>query len=210
MAERKAFGIIKAVPVVGQIYGGVRGVVYAATGDAHEARHSVTLDLADLNPLRIPKNLAHGIANATNDLNKGVWIGKRPIANQPFGLNISPGVDGYHWCIQVNGVIYQLGVNKDQQIKIRVSSKSEKTEFYERDCKLYSWYLLQKDLPDFDPEVLRIYAKSFEERDYRLFVPTGGKMNCQSFTTQIFATAANISIEKARSLILLVIPNFLF
>lgn len=210
MAERKAFDIIKAVPIVGHAYGAVRGAIYAASGDVNEAKHSVILDLADLNPLRIPKNLAHGIAGATNDLDKGAWIGKRPIGKQLVGLNISPGVDGYHWCIQINGVIYQLGVNKDNEIRIRISSKSERSSWYKDDCKIYSWYLLKKDLPDFDPEVLKDFAKSFEDREFRLFIPTGGKMNCQSFTTQIFATAANISIDKARSLILLVIPNFLF
>ena len=210
MAERKAFDIIKAVPIVGHAYGAVRGVVYAASGDTDEAHHSVTFDLADFNPLRIPKNLAHGIAGAVNNLEKGAWIGKRPIGKQIVGLNVSPGVDGYHWCIQINSVIYQLGVNKENDIRIRISSKNEKRDHYESDCKVYSWYLLQSELPNFDPEVLRNYAKSFEERKFQLFIPLGGKMNCQSFTTQIFAVAANISIEKARSIILLVIPNFLF
>ena len=210
MAERKVFNIIKTVPIVGLVYGAIRGVVYAANGDTDEAYHSVILDLADLNPLRIPRNLVHGIASVTNDLDKGVWIGKRPIAKQLIGLNISPGVDGYHWCIQINGVIYQLSANKDYVVQVRIHSKTEKKSLYESDCKVYSWYLLQSELPNFNPEVLRDYAKSFEERKFQLFIPLGGKMNCQSFTTQIFATAANISIEKARSIILLVIPNFLF
>ncbi|CAF2958278.1 unnamed protein product [Rotaria sp. Silwood2] len=86
MTERKAFNIIKAVPGVGQAYGVVRGVVYAEKDDMHEAKHSVTVDLADLNPLRIPRNLAHGIASATNDLDEGAWIGKRPIGKQLIGL----------------------------------------------------------------------------------------------------------------------------
>jgi hypothetical protein len=89
MAERKVFNIIKAVPGVGQAYGAVRGAVYVAKGDMHEARHSVALDLADLNPLKIPKNLAHGIASIANDFNEGAWIGRRPLFNQPLGLTIS-------------------------------------------------------------------------------------------------------------------------
>ncbi|CAF4370070.1 unnamed protein product [Didymodactylos carnosus] len=210
MAERKAFNIIKAVPVVGHAYGAVRGVVYAAKGDMHEAKHSVILDLADLNPLRVPKNLAHGIASVTNDLDVGAWIGRRPVGKQPLGLNISPGIDGSHWCIQINGIIYQLGLDKDHDIKIRISSKSEKSSWYERDCKAFSWYLIQKDLPYSDPEGLRNYAKSFEDCEYRALIPMGGKMNCQSFVTRMFATAANISVEKARSIILLFIPNLLF
>lgn len=210
MAERKAFDIIKSVPGVGHAYGIVRSAVYTATGDADEAKHSVTFDLADLNPLRIPRNLGHGIANAINDITKGAWIGKRPIGKQFLGLNISPGIDGYHWCIQINGIIYQLAANRDNEIKIRISSKDEKSQWYEQDCKIYSWYLLKTDLPDFDPEVLKNYAKSFEDYKFQLLVPTGETFNCQSFTTQMFATAANISIDKARSLILLAIPNFLF
>ena len=210
MAERKAFNIIRAVPIVGHAYGAVRGIVYAAAGDKDEAYHSVILDLADLNPLRIPRNLAHGIASVTNDLEKGVWIGKRPIARQLVGLNISPGVDGYHWCIQINGIIYQLRANTDCEVTIIIRSKTEHKAQYESDCKVYSWYLLQRDLPDFDPEVLKAFAKSFEERKFQLILPVGGKLNCQSFSTRMFAAAANISIIKARSIIVLVIPNFLF
>jgi hypothetical protein len=210
MAERKAFNVIKAVPGIAQAYGAVRGIVYAAKGDMNEAKHSVTLDLADLNPLRIPRNLANGIASVTNDLDHGAWIGRQPFFNQPIGLNISPGMDGSHWCIQINGTIYQLGLDKDHDIKIRISSKNEKSSLYERDCKGYTWYLIQIDLPYFDPEELRNYAKSFEHREYRALIPMGGKMNCQSFATRMFATAANITLEKARSIILLVIPNLLF
>ena len=210
MAERKAFNIIKVVPGVGQAYGAVRGVVYAAKGDMHEAKHSIALDLADLNPLRLPRNLAHGIASITNDLDIGAWIGRRPLFNQPLGLNITPGLDGAHWCIHLNGVIYQLGVDKDHNIKIRISSKTEKSSWYERDCKIYSWYLIQKELPYYDPEELKTYAKSFEDCKYQMLIAVGGKMNCQSFVTRMFATAANISVEQARSIILLAIPNLLF
>lgn len=210
MAERKAFNIIKAVPGVGQAYGVVRGAVYAIKGDKAEAMHSVTLDVADLNPLRMPRNLVNGISSATIDLNQGIWIGKRPIGNQPFGLNIGPGVDGYHYCVQINGVIYQLGVDKDDDIKIRISSKGEKASYYESDCKTYSWFLMQKQVPFFDSDEFRIYAKSFEGREYQTVFALGGKMNCQSFATRMFATAANISLEKARSKVALTIPNILF
>ncbi|CAF0832481.1 unnamed protein product [Adineta ricciae] len=210
MAERKAFNIIKAVPVVGHAYGAVRGVVYAAKGDRSEAKHSIELDLADLNPLRIPKKLVHGIQNATHNLEEGAWIGRRALFKQPLALNITPGMDGFHWCIQINGVIYQLGVDKDRDIKIHISSRTEKTAYYERDCKEYSWYLIQNELPAFDADELRAYAKSFEDLEYRMFLALGNKMNCQSFVTRMFAIAAKISIEKARSTILLVIPNLLF
>lgn len=210
MAERKAFNIIKAVPVVGQAYGFVRGAVYSAKGDKHEAKHSITMDLADLNPLRMPKNLTNGIISAANELDEGAWIGRRPIGHQLLSLNIGPGIDGTHWCIQINGVIYQLGLDKNHDIKIRISSKTEKTAWYEQDCKEYSWCRIQKELPYFDPEALRDYAKSFEDSEYRAFIALGDKINCQSFTTRMFAAAANISIEKAKNTIFLVIPNILF
>ncbi|CAF2733308.1 unnamed protein product [Rotaria sp. Silwood2] len=210
MAERKAFNVIKAVPGVGHAYGVVRGVVYAAEGDMHEAKLSVTVNLADLNPLRIPRNLAHGIASATNDLDAGTWIGKRPIGQQFIGLNISPGIDGLHWCIQINGIIYQLVLDKNHDVKVLISSKNERSEWYNRDCKEYAWYLIKKELPDFDPEVLRTYVKSFEVREYQALIATGDKINCQSFATRMFATSTNISIEKARSTILLVVSNILF
>lgn len=210
MAERKAFNIIKAVPGVGHVYGAVRGAVYASMGDTAEAKHSVSVDLADLNPLRIPRNLAHGIVNATNELNEGAWIGRRPIGHQFVGLNITPGADGSHWCIQINGIIYQLVAGKDHQIKILISSKDEKREWFERDCKTYSWYLIKKDMPYFDRDVLREYAKSFEGYQYQAFLALGEKVNCQSFTTQIFAKAAGLPIDKARGIILLVMPNLLF
>ena len=86
-------------------------------------------------------------------------------------------MDGSHWCIQINGTIYQLGLDKDRDIKIRISSKNEKNALYERDCKRYTWYLIKIDLSYFDPEELRNYAKSFETSSknqntigfYRLF-----------------------------------------
>ncbi|CAF3694176.1 unnamed protein product [Rotaria sp. Silwood1] len=198
MSERKAFNIIKTVPVLGQAYGAMRGLVYAAQGDMPEARHSVSLDLADLNPLRIPRNLANGIVSATNDLEQDAWIGKRPIGRAFIGLNILPGVDGLHWSIQINGIIYQLVLDKNNQVKVLISSKNERAEWYERDCKEYSWYLIQKELPYFDSAVLKNYAKSFEAQEYQRLIATGDKINCQSFVTRIIATAANISIDKAR------------
>ena len=210
MTERKAFNIIKAVPGVGHVYGAVRGAVYASMGDADEAKHSFSIDLADLNPLRMPRNLVHGIANATNELDEGAWIGRRPIGQQFVGLNIGPGVDGSHWCIQINGIIYQLAAGRDHQIKIRISSNTEKRDWFERDCKTFSWYLIKKELPYFDPQVLREYAKSFESYQYQAFFAMGETVNCQSFTTQIFAKAAAISTEKARGIILLSMPNLLF
>jgi hypothetical protein len=210
MAERKVFNIVKAVPVVGHAYGAVRGAVYAAKGDFSEAKHSIALDLADLNPLRIPKSLVHGIQSAANKLDDGVWIGRRPLFKQPLALNVSPGIDGSHWCIQINGIIYQLGLDKEHEVKVRISSTTEKSAFYESDCKEYSWYLIQKVLPDLDTDTLKVYAQSFEDREYRMFVAIGGKINCQAFVTRMFAAAANISLEKARSIILLVLPNLLF
>ncbi|CAF3312744.1 unnamed protein product [Rotaria sp. Silwood2] len=59
-------------------------------------------------------------------------------------------------------------------------------------------------------EELRNYAKSFEDREYQALIAVAGKMNCQSFTTKIFATAANITLEKTRSIILFLVPNLLF
>ena len=210
MAERKALNIIKPMPIVGQVYGGVRAAVYGIKGDSEEARHSVTVDLADLNPLRVPRNLANGIATIMNEIETGAWIGKRPIGKQFVGMTVTPGLDATHWCIQLNGVIYQLVLNRNKQLKVHICSKTEKSNYYEEDCKTNTWYLIQKDLPPYDPEGLRDYAKSFENQEYRALLAVGETVNCQSFVTRVFATAANISVDKARSIILLFIPNLLF
>ncbi|CAF2588149.1 unnamed protein product [Rotaria sp. Silwood2] len=67
MTERKAFNIIQAVPVHDHEYDVERKIVCVAKSDNDEAKHSVTLNLTDLNSLRVPKTFAHGIGSITND-----------------------------------------------------------------------------------------------------------------------------------------------
>jgi len=39
---------------------------------------------------------------------EGIWIGKRTLGNNPIGLTYSPGFEFYHWCVMINGIIYQV------------------------------------------------------------------------------------------------------
>jgi hypothetical protein len=77
MAERKIFGRFKNIPVVGYGYGLVRGIAYGLAGDENEAKHSFEMDLANLNPLQIPRNILNGIISLVSNLDKNIWIGKR-------------------------------------------------------------------------------------------------------------------------------------
>jgi len=88
MVERKVFDFYKRIPGVGFIYGAVRGIVYAAADNEEEAKYSWEMDLADFNPLRMTRNFANGIHNIVNDLDEGIWIGKRGyyyLERQRFG-----------------------------------------------------------------------------------------------------------------------------
>lgn len=97
-----------------------KGTIYFVNGDADEAYHSFIIDLTNLNPLRIPRNVIHGIASVTYHSTKGVWIGKRPIGRQLIALNITLGIDAYHWCIQINGIIYQLSEGDNCSARVRI------------------------------------------------------------------------------------------
>jgi hypothetical protein len=207
MAERKFFNITKRIPGIGLAHGAVRGLVYALKDDEDEMKYSWEMDLADLNPLRMPRNVANGVVGAFCRDDRGIWIGKRSLADQPFSLTISPGADVHHWCIRIDGIIYELGGSKSN-VQIKIISKSDDPSLYESYCKRFSWTNLPQESCVSDA-ALRDYAKSFEsERYHAIMMPD--RINCQTFVVDMLARAANLTNIAAQSLILTYIPNIIF
>ncbi|CAF1355701.1 unnamed protein product [Adineta steineri] len=210
MAERKLFDIVKRVPIAGFGYGAIRGATFALAGDADEAKYSWEMDVADLNPLRMPRNMINGIINSQYDLAEGIWIGKRSLSDQPFSLTFVPGSDVYHWCIQIDGIIYELGGSK-QRVEISIISEHNNPTKYKSHCKRFSWTKLEPGRSSsVSDETLRDYAKAFEKYTYLAVLPSGNKINCQTFVSDMFAKAAGMTQIKARGAILALIPNILF
>ncbi|CAF2399563.1 unnamed protein product [Rotaria sp. Silwood2] len=211
MAERKIFDLFKTVPVVGQAYGVVRGIAYGMKGDEDETKHSLEFDLTSLNPLRMIKSVGMGIVNMTNDLDKGIWIGRRSLGDQPLSFSLLPGTDAFHWSIQINGTIYQLlKTNQHDYIEIDISSQNEQCSAYEKGCKRFSWQCVHLR-SSIDETTLRNYAKSFESYKYKAILPDINEtMNCQFFVKLMFAKAAGISQKEAATVILLSMPNFIY
>jgi hypothetical protein len=137
MAERKAFNLYKRIPGVGFIYGAIRGIAYGLAGDADEMKYSWDMDPADLNPLRMPRNILNGLYDSAYDVHEGIWIGKRTLGDQPFGLTLSPVGDIHHWCIQIDGIIYELGGSKSQ-ININIISEDDSPTTHKSHCKRFS------------------------------------------------------------------------
>jgi hypothetical protein len=206
MAERKIFGLFKTIPIVGHGYGLIRGIAYRIAGDENEAKHSLEMDLANLNPLRIPRNIVNSTISLVIDLDENIWLGKRTLGDQPIGLSFALGSDIYHWCIQIDAVIYEL-LLQDGSIYIDITSKYDHPYSYECLCKRFSWTLLRRQSSCVSGTTLRDYAKSFESYRYRAVLPSGSTVNCQTFVTMMLAKAIGKTCDQAAAIIFLIVPN---
>ena len=208
MVERKIFGITKRIPLVGIVHGGIRGAAYALAGNEEEMKHSWEMDLADLNPLRMPRNVANGVVGALSSDDEGIWIGRRSLSDQPFSLTFSPGADVYHWCVRIDGIIYELGGRKSD-VKISIISESNSPRLYESHCKRFSWTMIPVE-SHATASALESYAKSFESKTYNALIFVPDRINCQTFVVHMIAKAANLSSKQAQARVLTYIPNIFF
>jgi hypothetical protein len=209
MTERRVFDMFKKVPVVGHLYGLARGNVYEALGDHDEAAHSREVDLADLNPHHVYRHLTNELLSWNSSLDKNIWIGKRTLGNQPFGVTFVPGSDIYHWCIQIDGVIYEL-LFQNGRIYIDITSKWEHSKKYESLCKRFSWTSIREQSSCATEISLRDYAKSFESYQYQAAFPSGNKINCQDFVGMMLAKAINKTPLEANFIILHFMSTMIF
>ena len=53
-----------------------------------------------------PGKVVCAVKNLWAKYKKGIWIGKRNLGQNPFGLSLAPGFDISHWAVMINGVIY--------------------------------------------------------------------------------------------------------
>jgi len=209
MAERKVFDIYKRIPVVGVAYGAVRGFAYGLAGNEEELKHSWEMDPADLNPLRMPRNIVNGFIAASRDLDEGIWIGKRSLGNQPFGMTFIPGADGHHWCIQIDGIIYEVSGKEKEYCKIKIVSQSDEQNLYDSYCSRFSWTNIPEVSREESNSTLKEYAELFKHRKYSVRIQQN-KENCQTFVRDMLAKAANITSTEAADTILNVMPNMAF
>ena len=114
--EKKAFDIVKQVPVLGWAYRGVRAGVYYAKGNKQEVKNSCNFDLSsELNIIKKGANIGKGIAACTTNYSKGIWIGRRPLGYSPVKITGIPNYSLEHWAVMINGRIYEvLGKSADE------------------------------------------------------------------------------------------------
>ncbi|UJR06593.1 hypothetical protein I4U23_010877 [Adineta vaga] len=135
--ERKVFDICKRIPPIGIPYGLIRGVVYKCVGDKDEADYSLETDVADLYLAKVPRNLINGFRSMSN-MEKGIWIGRRSLDELLISCTLLSGVVVYHWCIQINGIIYELTAPIKPRIHIGVISQSNNPYLYNSYHKRFS------------------------------------------------------------------------
>ena len=71
---------------------------------------SASFDAANLNPIKCLGNITKAILDIPHNLDEGIWLGKRTLAQGklPIGISFSPGFSLWHWAVMINGTVYQL------------------------------------------------------------------------------------------------------
>ena len=115
--ERKRFDIIKQIPVVGLVYRVGRAFKFKMKNDDEEVTHSLTVDLANLNPIKVASGITRAALNLPHNYNDGIWIGKRSLKKCKIGLTIKPITDLWHYAIMIRGIVYHVKVSNYMQKK---------------------------------------------------------------------------------------------
>eukprot|EP00756_Hemistasia_phaeocysticola_P062206 Hpha_TRINITY_DN5633_c0_g1::TRINITY_DN5633_c0_g1_i1::g.50614::m.50614 len=67
-------------------------------------------------------NVVAAVQSAAGDQTKGVWIGRRGLSRNPFGVAVLPGADGFHYALMMNGHIYQIGAGGGNMSHVEAST----------------------------------------------------------------------------------------
>lgn len=204
--ERKVYGVIKGIPLLGSAYSYTRGLVYTAKGNTTEAKYSFgeATNLDNLNPLKTPYNTVKGIRNTLSDYDKGIWIGKRGLGGGIAPkLSISPGIDISHWAILINGRVYQLGL--ESKSKLFCASTDSESEIYS-----FDWTLTNKSSSKTSKELIEKGNRLCSSNSYGLLGPFQKGINCQTFVAEMLAFAVGISREDAELYIIGLIGTAFF
>ena len=172
--ERKAFDLIKTIPVVGLVYRAGRAMTFKMKKDQEEVIHSLTIDVANLNPIRVASELTRAVFNTAHEYDKGVWIGKCSILKCKIGLTIKPNTDLWHYAIMIKGLIFHVpGVN--EFIRIEESDDLNLKKSFE-------WRFFTNKIIKTEDEIKRT-TRNFESFKYKIIPKWQDEANSQTFVT---------------------------
>jgi hypothetical protein len=191
--ERKAYEIIRLIPVVGLGYKVVRGIVYKAKGDKEEVINSFTFDIANLNPFRLVTRLSKAWHDLSEPYDTGTWIGKRSLSKCLFGVSVFPKYDAWHYAVMIQGIVYHIQGTK-KEIKIEISDDLNLK-------KSFQWFMIGTHSPRQINEEIIEECQKFEHanrKNYQLFPDEkNSKHNCQTFVKHMLKFTYGWSDEKA-------------
>mmetsp|Transcript_28552 Transcript_28552/g.52177 ORF Transcript_28552/g.52177 Transcript_28552/m.52177 type:complete len:190 (+) Transcript_28552:53-622(+) len=158
----------------------------------------VNIDVAAvINPIRAVHNTVQMIQSDNDDKSNHVWIGRRCLGDQPFGLSFSPGVDVYHWAIGIEGYIYEIDVSHKQRWSIQHDNRV-RSDY----GKSFEWFRINEGSVRRSRKALCAYADSFSGQNYgHGLLIDAKKRNCQEFCSIMLANAMNVSLDRAALMI---------
>jgi hypothetical protein len=95
-----------------------------------QSRHPRWIE--NLNPVKIVTYGIRGIVDLFGLKNKGIWIGLRHTCSKwkPFGIQIIPGIDMYHYAVRIRGIIYYItSASEFDIIKVLVDDRMSEDSF---------------------------------------------------------------------------------
>ena len=78
-----------------------------------------------INPVKQVTGIAKSVVSMTKDYSEGIWIGRRAVleGNLAIGTSLSPGIDGLHWAVMINGQIYQVNeIGTATSVKLKIDT----------------------------------------------------------------------------------------
>ena len=199
--ERKAFDIIKKVPIIGLAYRIGRAIVYKIKDEQEEITYSLTLDVANLNPIRIVTGIPRAIMNATHNYDDGVWIGKRSLKKCTIGITLSPNVDLWHYAIMIRGIVYHVQ-GSIELVFIDVDNDSNLKKSFE-------WTFITHDIIKTDSEIKK-YIENFDYFDYSIVPNKVDDLNCQTFTKNLLSFVTDWDDDYIKSKLRIIMGTIYF
>jgi hypothetical protein len=172
-----------------------------------------------MNPLKMLGDAVRGAVAIKSDFNKHIWIGKRTLngGNLPIGLTLAPGLDLFHYCVMIRGVVYQVaGVDKNGKAIVEIGTV---------DTSSFTWYVITNDANIFKSESsIKNYAQTFANKDYNVVAGIPGatygalfgtmvesyKVHCQTFCRSMIMFACDKSYSIVDAWLKVAVGTFLF
>ena len=162
---------------------------------------------------RLFANSARTIYSLTASYNEGIWVGRRPLF-ETFGASLIPGLDGYHWSIMCDGIIYQTGGKISDNIYdygycdtplIKKGGNGDHGVGYDKNTikekDSFEWFLIEKVCPRFAIDIKQFVDTQYWG-EYKLL-----ENNCQDVVMKILAYCLDISLGKAKTKLTICVAN---